>query len=356
MKSNTLITGTGSYLPEKVVPNKAFHSNVFYGADGAVITKPNAAIVAKLEQISGIRERRYVEDDQDTAQIAAIAGQRAIEDAGLTGEELDGIIVAHDVGNLVPGEAQAHTIPNLAALVKHHLGIQNHRCSAFDLMFGCPGWLEGVILAHQRMASGNARAVLVIGVEIISRRLDPFDLDSMLFSDGAGAVVLQAKPAGEKKGVLVYQTYSHCNEEVDFLKMGKSYKEPLNGGHYLKMQGRKVYKYALNTIPDLVDECLEKGGFSLSEVSKFIMHQSNEKMILTIADKICKRHGLEAPIEKLLPMTVQQYGNSSVATIPTMLDLILKREMMPHLIREGDLLVFTSVGAGMHANCLIYRV
>lgn len=356
MESNTLITGTGSYLPEKVVPNKAFHSNIFYRADGEVITKPNAAIVAKLEQISGIRERRYVEDHQDTAQIAAIAGQRAIEDAGLSGEELDGIIVAHDVGNLVPGEAQAHTIPNLAALVKHHLGIQNHRCSAFDLMFGCPGWLEGVIQAHQRMACGNARAVLVIGVEIISRRLDPFDLDSMLFSDGAGAVVLQARQAKDKKGVLVYQTYSHCNEEVDFLKMGKSYKAPLNGGHYVKMQGRKVYKYALSTIPDLVDECLEKGGFALKEISKFIMHQSNEKMILTIAEKICKRHGLNVPVNQLLPMTVQQFGNSSVATIPTMFDLILKGEMKPHSVQEDDLLIFSSVGAGMHANCMIYRV
>jgi 3-oxoacyl-[acyl-carrier-protein] synthase-3 len=195
--------------------------------------------------------------------------------------------------------------------------------------------------------------VLVIGVEVITRILDPHDLDTMLFGDGAGAVILSREENAEKRGILTYKAFSHCDGELEFLKMGGSYRE--NGQEiHPKMQGKKVYRYAVEQLPTLVTDCLEQAGVAIKDVSKFLFHQANEKMIYAIADALFKRHGVRGDLEKLVPLTINYTGNSSVATIPTLLDLILRGQLPPHKIKSGDVVVMASVGAGMHANALVY--
>ncbi len=356
MSINSIISGTGAYIPKRIIKNSDFLNSTFYRDNGQKMDKPSEAIVAKLEQISGIRERRYVEDQHDTADLAAFAGHQALADAGLEGNDLDGLIVAHDVGNLLKGEAQAHIIPNLASLVKSRMGITNHRCSALDIIFGCPGWLQGMVLAHQRITCGDAKHIMVIGVEILSRKTDPHDLDSMLFGDGSGATIISAEESDTKRGIINHQTFSHCeNGQTSYINMGKSNNEDYEDGLYLKMQGRQVYRYAVTMVPELVRECLQRAGVCLSEVKKFIIHQANEKMIIAMGEKIFEQHDMQGDLEQLIPMTIQTLGNTSVATIPTLLNLIKKGEQGDHKIETGDLVVLASVGAGMHANCMLYR-
>jgi len=354
MLQNSVILGTGSYLPEKKVTNEHFLSSTFHYADGRPMTKANDLIIEKLRQISGIQERRYVEDNHDTAQMAVIAAERAIEQARIDKELIDGIILAHNFGNIPPGETQGHLIPNLAAIAKGGIGIQRPDCFAFDILYGCPGWLQALVLAHQHLVTDQLKHVLVIGVEVITRITDPHDLDSMLFGDGAGAVILSREESETKRGILTYQAFSHCNGELEFLKMGDSYQEKEEGLHP-KMQGKKVYRYAVQQLPILVSNCLEKANIPLADVSKFLFHQANEKMILAIADKLFRRHNLEGDLKQLVPLTINYTGNSSVATIPTLLDFILRKELPPHEINTGDVVVMGSVGAGMHANSMVYK-
>ncbi|MBT8220954.1 MAG: ketoacyl-ACP synthase III, partial [Bacteroidia bacterium] len=235
----SVITGTGSHLPDLVVPNEEFIRNEFYDSAGNAIAKSKEEIVKKVEDISGIRERRYVSPEQNATTISAHAAQKAIDFAGIDKEQIDGLIAAHNIGNITHDHHMPVLIPNLAAQIKKELGIQNHRCVASDLLFGCPGWIEGLIQAHRMIQCGEAKHVLVIGVEVLSRIIDPHDMNSMLFGDGAGAVVLSAEESDSSLGILCHNTYSHCGEEVDYLYMGKSYHPDENQRLYIKMQGKQ---------------------------------------------------------------------------------------------------------------------
>lgn len=357
MPINSIISGVGSFFPNKVISNNEFLKNTFYKSNGDKIQKDSKAIVDKLAVISGIQQRHYIEDQHDSAQMGAEAGNRALANAKLDKEELDGIIVAHNAGNLIDKSPYSYTIPNLASVVKKRMQILNPFCSALDIIFGCPGWVEATILAHQRIAAGDAKHILVIGVEVLSRKIDPHDMDSMLFGDAAGATVISAVEEEETRGILNYKTYSHCdNGEVDYINMGTSYNEDCKeDGLFVKMQGRQVYRYAVTKVPELINLCLEKANLPLSDVNKFFLHQANEKMIVAMAEKVFEQHQMEGDLASLVPMNLQQTGNTSVATIPTLLDQVLSGEKKGHSIHKDDLLVFASVGAGMHANCLLYR-
>jgi 3-oxoacyl-[acyl-carrier-protein] synthase-3 len=140
---NSYISGTGCALPANVVDNRQFEDHQFYNKDGSKIDKPSQVIVRKLESITGIRERRYIPEEQDSVPIMEVAARAALRDAGITGDELDGIIVAHNAGNMVPGSTSYHPVPNLAARLKHCLKISNPQMAAYDILFGCPGWLQG---------------------------------------------------------------------------------------------------------------------------------------------------------------------------------------------------------------------
>lgn len=337
------------------MPNSAFLDHVFYDKKGEKIEKPSSEIIAKLEQISGIKGRRYVSDDMDTADLAVAAAKKAIQDSRITSDAIDGIIVAHNFGNLEPGSSHGNLLPNLAALVKNRLNIKNHKCPAIDLLFGCPGWLEALIVGHQYIQAGTSKNLLIVGVELISRVLDFNDLDSMLFGDGAGAVVLSAVEEDAPRGLLSHTTYSHCLEEAHYLYGGKNTEPGREDVWSPKMDGRKVFRYGMTYLPEVISESLDTANLKLHEVDKLLFHQANEKMIRQISRQLLDKHNLTVEIEDLVPFIVQDTGNSSVATIPTMMDYMRKGKLGAHTINAGDNLVMASVGAGMHCNSVVYK-
>jgi 3-oxoacyl-[acyl-carrier-protein] synthase-3 len=350
----TIIKGTGSVLPELVVPNSDFESHIFYSKDGVKNERQGAEVTAKLEAITGIRERRYVPPDQDSRPLMTDAAKLAVTDAGFELNDLDGIIVAHNAGNMLIGENVFHTVPNMAAYLKNALGITNHECFAYDILFACPGWLQAVIQAHQAIISGDAENILVVGIEVASHLLDPHDLDSMILADGCGAAVLSK--SADNKGVLSYSTFSHAQKDINCIYLGKSNNPDLGGSCWFKMNGKEVYKYATQWVPKVIKKTLDKAGLNISGIDMFLFHQANEKLNQAIANNLADLYKVEPSIfAGKLPMTIQFLGNTSVATIPTMLDLILKRQLGDYQIKEGQTVVMASVGAGMHCNALVYQ-
>jgi 3-oxoacyl-[acyl-carrier-protein] synthase-3 len=354
---NSVITGTGSYIPKRRVSNEDFLSAEFYDTTGVKLEKSNREIVDKFLEITTISERRFADKNTLTSHMAFRAAERAIEASGIDKETLDFIIVAHNFGDLHPGDTHTDMVPSLAARVKHKLQIENPYTVAYDMIFGCPGWLESLIQANYFIRSGDAKKVLVIGAETLSRIFDPHDRDGMIYSDGAGAVVLEALEEGERRGVLAHKTRSDTRVYSQMLYMGKSYKK--GDGHepdrYLKMHGRKLYQYALQHVPQAIKSCLEKSNTPITSMKKLLIHQANGKMDDAILDRLYKLYGLGAPPQGVMPMTISWLGNSSVATIPTMLDLITRGEMPGHEIIPGDIVVFASVGAGMNINAMVYK-
>ncbi len=355
MALQTFIAGTGRHIPARVVPNSAFLRHRFHGPDHQPIDKPNEEILEQFEAITGIHERRYAPDDLLTSDMAFLAAEDALASSGIDRESLDGLIVAHNFGNVRSGSHRSDFVPSLAARVKARLGIRNPGAVAFDLVFGCPGWLQGVIQADCMIRAGAARRVLVLGADTLSRVSDPHDRDSLIYADGAGAVILEGREA--PGGVLAHAARSDAFEHSGMLVMGPSYRDgAFPGDLFLKMEGRKLYRYALHHVAGAVKDALDKAGVDLRQVAKLLIHQANLKMDEAILEALCRLCGLEAPPPGLMPMTISWLGNTSVATIPTMLDLILKGDLEGHAIRPGDVLVLASVGAGMNINALVYRV
>ena len=204
-----VLSGTGSYIPEVIIDEQEFLQNEFYNDNGSKIDLANKEIIQKFRSITGIEQRRYISGQQVSSDMASIAAASAIADAGIDKETLDGIIYAHNYGDIPAGTTQSDTVPSLASRVKHKLGIKNPDCIAFDLLFGCPGWIQAVITAKQYIAGGEAKKFLVIGAETLSRVLDPHDRDSMIYADGAGAVILENKANAMSSGIL--STCSRCH-------------------------------------------------------------------------------------------------------------------------------------------------
>ena len=353
----TIISGTGSYIPSIVKTNKDLINNSFYGENGELINTPNEEIVEKFKDITGIYERRYATQEMNTSEMATAASKLAIKDAGIDPESIDQIIVAHNFGNVLPGTIQTDTIPAIASRVKHQLGIVNPSCVAYDILFGCPGWIQGVIQADSFIKSGLAKRCLVIGAETLSRVVDPHDRDSMIFSDGAGACIVEAAPEKSNSGILSASVQSHCTDETYFLYLGKSYHPEANEEtRYIKMKGRKVYEYAIKNVPLAMKECIEKAGIDIKDVKKFFLHQANEKMDEGFIKALFKLYGTREVPENIMPMSIHDLGNSSVATIPTLYDMVKHGKYPEHQLHQGDIVIFASVGAGMNINAICYRV
>ena len=355
MPIRSKITGTGSVLPDVIVPNSEFESNEFYGRDGQKLDRSGAEIVAKLESISGIRERRYIPFEQDSIGLMTDASRIAIDNAGIQVDQLSAIIVAHNAGNMVPETGEFHTVPNLAASLKHELGSVSHKCPSYDILFGCPGWLQGVIQADQMIRLGEAEHVLVTGLEIASRLLDPHDPDSMLLADGCGAcIVSRSEP--EDRGILSYSTFSHAMDDNRIIYLGPSLKQGVTGSCYFHMNGREVYKYATEWVPKVIRSAVEKAGMNISDIDLFLLHQANAKMLEAIGTRLAESCGVGVDtIAGKVPLTIQFLGNTSVATIPTLLDLVRNDKLEGFSIRDGDVAVMASVGAGMHCNAMVHR-
>lgn len=352
----TVITGTGSHIPAVRVPNEHFLDHDFRGTDQKPIDKPTAEILQQFESITGIRERRYAPDEMVTTDLAYEAARDALESSGIDGETLDVIIVAHNFGDVRAGSLRSDLVPALAARVKARLGIHNPGAAAFDLIMGCPGWLQGVIVADSMIRAGDAARVMVIGADTLSRISDPHDRDSLIYADGAGAVILEKRETDENVGVLARSVRSDTLEHSGMLFMGNSYNpDAFLEALFLKMEGRKLYKYALNTVAGAVRDALQRANIELRDVKKVLIHQANGKMDEAILRAVYELYSLGEPPQNVMPMTISWLGNSSVATVPTLLDLIRKGKMEEHTIEAGDVVVFASVGAGMHINAVVYR-
>jgi 3-oxoacyl-[acyl-carrier-protein] synthase-3 len=348
------ITGTGSYIPTKVISNKDFSSHVFLNEDGTSFPLTNDVITEKFHGITGIQERRYASDELTTSDLATIAAKRAIEDANIDQETLDYIIFAHNFGDVKKGAIQGDMLPSLASKTKHNLGIKNPKCVAYDVLFGCPGWVEGMIQATAFIKAGMAKKCLVIGAETLSRVVDPHDRDSMIYSDGAGATILEA--SNENGGVLAHESASFTYDEANYLFFGNSFNKANDPNiRYIKMHGRKIYEFALSNVPKAMAECLDASGIKIDQIKKILIHQANEKMDEAIIQRFYKLYNKTAP-EGIMPMTIHRLGNSSVATVPTLYDALLKGEIKNQEIHKGDIILFASVGAGMNVNAIVYKV
>lgn len=353
---NAIIKGSGHYLPATVIKNDYFLDFKFYDEKGEPIDKSNEETIRKFQEITEIEERRYADADTQNSDMAVHAALQALEESGVDKEELDYVIVASNYGEVRLETRAADFVPSMSARVKHKLGIKNNRCIPYDMIFGCPGWNQALILASQFIQANLAKHILVVGADMVSRVVDRHDRTAMIFSDGCGAVVLSAEDAKEKEGVLHHLTISDNGTELDYLSGGASLNPNVDKNTLsVSMKGRKVYEYALRKVPAAIKRLLDDADVDIKDVKKILIHQANAKMDHAMVNRLYKLYNETAP-ENVAPMTVQKFGNSSVATIPTMYDLIQKNKLGEHTFNPGDLIVFASVGAGMNINAVLYKM
>jgi len=351
---NSIITGTGTYIPKIIKTNAEFLEKEFYGEQNEPFETSNEIIIEKFKGITGIEERRYLEPELQNSDAATIAAKIAIEESKIDPETIDQIIFAHNFGDIRYNDNQSDMLPSLASRVKHLLRIKNPNCVAYDIIFGCPGWVQGLIQADNFIKAGVAKTCLVIGAETLARVVDPYDRDSMIYADGAGACIIQAKDVSDK-GILSHAAQSFTYDEANYLFFGESNKIiPKINTRYIKMYGRKIYEFALNNVPNAMKIALDKSGVPIENIKKILIHQANEKMDEAIVKRFYKLYKTKMPVG-IMPMSIKKLGNSSVATVPTLLDIILKKQLEGHEINPGDAILFASVGAGMHINAVVYQ-
>ncbi|MDK2822173.1 MAG: 3-oxoacyl-[acyl-carrier-protein] synthase [Clostridia bacterium] len=320
------IIGTGSYVPEQVVTNKDLEKLVDT-SDEWIVTR------------TGISERRKAESHIATSDMGVIAGQRAIEAAGLKPDDIDLIIVATITPDMF--------FPSTACIIQEKIGAIN--ASAFDLSAACTGFIYGLAVGSQFIASGMYKHVLVIGAETLSRILNPADRNTLvLFGDGAGAAVLG--PVEDGKGFLAFDLGSDgSGGNLLYLEAGGS-RLPVSeetikkGQHYLAMSGNDVFKFAVRIMGETSLKTLEKAGLTREDVDYLVPHQAN----IRIVDAAVKR--LKLPAEKVY-VNLDKYGNMSGASIPVALDEALKENK----INKDDIIVLVGFGAGLTWGACVIR-
>jgi len=352
--NNIKIVGVGSYIPDIIKKNEDFLKSEFFNQDETAFDAPPEVIIKKFKAITGIEERRYVGNELKMSDIATFAAEKAIKDSDIDPETLDYIIVAHNFGDVGHDKQQADTVPSIASRVKEKLQIENPSCVAYDLLFGCPGWIEGCIHSFAFMKAGMAKRCLVIGAETLSRVVDPNDRDSMIYSDGAGATIFENTDSSG--GILAHKSATYAKTEANYIYFDKSFSPKRTDDRaYIKMYGRKIYNFALSKVPEAMKSCLEESGKSITDLKKIFIHQANEKMDEAIVHRFFKLFDKEMPID-IMPMSINKLGNSSVATIPTLYDMFLKGDFEHKGLRPGDTIMFASVGAGMNINAIVYEI
>ena len=353
----TRIIGTGCYIPPQIIKNSYFLKNEFYTPSKEKITdKTNEDIIQKFKEITNIEERRYVNSDQTTSDIAAIAIKEACKSAEISMDSLDFIIVGHNFGDIKEGSIQTDILPGVANKVKMKLHLKNPSCVVHDVISGCPGWTQGMIVADAYIKSGFYKRGVVVGADVLSRISDPHDRDTMIFADGAGATIVEAIESEVPTGILAHVSRSDSVHYADLLTLGESLNPNYKPGEmFIKMAGHKLYIYAIKNVPGVVKESIEKAGLELKDIKKVFIHQANEKMDESILSGLFKLYGENEIPEGIMPMSIRKLGNSSTATVPTLIDLILKGKMEGQEIEEGDYTILCSVGAGMNINSIVYK-
>ncbi len=313
------ITGWGSYAPEKVLTNAALAQVVETSDDW-------------ITRMTGIKERHVVGSERETtAMLAARAGRKALMVANLPPSRLDLIIVA----TVTP----EYSFPSTASVVQDALGASS--AGAFDLSAGCSGFLYGLNMANGYIRSGMAEHVLVIGAETLSRIVDWTDRNTcVLFGDGAGAVVVSA--CTDRCGVLATELGSDgSGGELLILPAGGSHQPASldtvsNGGHFVKMNGREVFRFATTVMPKAAESVVKKAGWKMEDVNLIIPHQANTRIIESAAKR------LGQPMEKFF-INLDRYGNTSAASIP----IALTEAINAGKVRPGDKVVLVGFGAGL---------
>src|SRR5690554_1257208 len=353
----TRIIGTGSYLPSKIVGNQDFMDNQFFdGTTKKPFDKSNEEIIQKFQEITNIDERRYAADNQLTSDLAVLAVQDACNSSGVSLDSLDFIIVSHNFGDIKEKNVRIDVLPSLANKVKMKLKIQNPACICHDVISGCPGWTQSMIVADAYIKSGTMKRGVVVGADVLSRISDPHDRDSMIYADGAGATIVEGVESDSPTGLISHASRSDSADYAKLLTLGSSNNPNTPGNElWIKMSGHKPYIYAIKTVPLVVKESIEKAGIHLKDIKKVLIHQANEKMDEAILRGVFKLYGETQVPEGIMPMTINYLGNSSTATVPTLLDLVAKNKINGHKIKEGDYIVLCSVGAGMNINSIVYK-
>lgn len=312
------ITGVGMAVPEKVVTN-ADLEKVVETSDEWIRTR------------TGIRERRVSEAGEATSDYAIKAARNAMVMAGVTPDQIDLIIV----GTVTPDMP----FPSTACLVQDALGCT--KAAAFDLSAACPGWIYGVVMAQQTIATGLYQCALVIGAEMLSKVVDWTDRATcVLFGDGAGAAILQ--PVSEGRGILSSTLGAEGAGGVHLMLPGGGSRNPASaetvaqGLHHVKMNGSEVYKFAVRVMNEATVAVLQKAGLTVADIDLLVPHQANVRII----DAALKR--LELAPEKVM-VNLDRYGNTSSASIP----IALCEALEAGRIKDGDLLVAVSFGAGL---------
>jgi len=319
------VAGCGSFLPEQVVTNEQLNRQ--YGCDPEWIV-----------QRTGIVERRHAPAEMATSDLCAEAAIRAIRSAGVDPQQVDLLVV----GTFTPD----YHCPSTACLVQDRLGLD---CPAFDTAAACSGFMYALATAAQFVATGNSKYALAIGGDVNSRIVNPTDQRTFpLFGDGAGAVLLTRGHAHQ--GLLCYQLGADGSGGSLLDRPAGGTKDPLSseaiaeGRHYLRMDGRSVFKWAVRMLADTIDLVLEKSGMTVDDVSLFLLHQANIRIINAAAEQ------LGIPEHKLFT-NLQKYGNTSGGSIPIVLD----EAFQAGKIQRGDVLLLSGFGAGLTWGTGLFR-
>lgn len=311
---NSKITGTGSYLPEKILTNHEIEK---------LVDTSHEWIVER----TGIEKRHIAAEGQSTSDLAEVAARNAIEMAGLTVEDIDLIVFATTTPDLI--------FPSTACLLQKKLGIKG--CTAFDVQAVCTGFVYALGVADKFIKSGSHKRALVVGAETMSNITDWTDRGTcILFADGAGAVILE--PTEEGDGIL--STHLHADGHYqDLLRTnsGISSNQELmeSSGVYMEMKGNEVFRIAVNTLGRIVDETLEHNDMKKSDIDWLVPHQANIRIIKATAKK------LKMPMEQVV-VTVHEHGNTSAASVPLALDVAVRDGR----IKRGEIILLEAFGGG----------
>lgn len=323
---NAGIAGVGIYLPKYVLTNARLEE---------MVDTTNEWIIAR----SGIRERRIASSDQATSDLAVVAAERALADAGIGPEEVELLIVATNTPDMF--------FPATACLVQHRIGAKN--AAAFDLAAGCTGFIYAAAVGSQFITAGSYRTVLIVGAECLSRITNWEDRRTcVLFGDAAGAVVL--RPVQKGSGILSFKLMSDGSGGSILINPAGGSRQPATREtvdrklHYIQMNGREVFKFAVRIIGKISEEVLASAGLKKSDISILVPHQANIRIIESAAKR------LNLPVEKVL-INVDRYGNTSTASIP----LALKEALDGGRVSKGDVVLMVAFGAGLTWGAMVLK-
>ena len=322
MNLRSQVAGCGGYLPERIVTNSELASRLDTSDEW-------------IRQRTGIGERRVAAPGELTSDLAYRAASRALDSAGMKGSDLDLLVVATATPD--------NTFPATAAKVQARLGMT--RGAAFDVQAVCAGFIFALAVADNALRLGQARTALVIGAETFSRILDWEDRGTcVLFGDGAGALVLKAVPASSPGSRFVLSNHLHSDgRQYDILYVDGGPSSTGSSG-YLRMEGREVFRQAVQRLSEVVDEALRANNLAATDIDWLVPHQANSRII----DGMGRKLGLSA--EKIV-MTIERHANTSAASIP----LALAVAVDDGRIKPGDLVLMEALGGGLSWGASLVR-